>query len=70
MVIGNGHILDRTEAESNGSTYAQSQQLLNVIQSRSEPHPDAILLEPVGGTALPQVVPMRAALSRIRPLWS
>jgi ribose transport system substrate-binding protein len=33
----------------------QSQQLLNVIQSRSEAHPDAILLEPVGGTALPQV---------------
>jgi ABC-type sugar transport system substrate-binding protein len=31
----------------------QSQQLLNVIQS-SGPHPDAIILEPVGGTALPQ----------------
>ncbi len=31
----------------------QSQQLLNVIQSQG-PHPDAIILEPVGGTALPQ----------------
>src|SRR5262249_5343344 len=39
----------------------QSQQLLNVIQSRSEAHPDAIVFEPVGGTALPQVA--RAATS-------
>jgi ABC-type sugar transport system substrate-binding protein len=31
----------------------QSQQLLNVIQA-SGPHPDAIIFEPVGGTALPQ----------------
>jgi ABC-type sugar transport system substrate-binding protein len=31
----------------------QSQQLLNVIQS-SGPRPDAIIFEPVGGTALPQ----------------
>lgn len=33
----------------------QSQQLLKVIQSRSEAHPDAIVFEPTGGTALPQV---------------
>src|SRR5215813_5525331 len=33
----------------------QSQQLLKVIQSRSEAHPDAIIFEPAGGTALPQV---------------
>jgi ribose transport system substrate-binding protein len=33
----------------------QSQQLLKIIQSGSEPHPDGIILEPVGGTALPQV---------------
>lgn len=33
----------------------QSQQLLKVIQSRSEAHPDAIVFEPAGGTALPQV---------------
>ena len=33
----------------------QSQQLLNVIQSRTSPLPDGIIFEPVGGTALPQV---------------
>jgi ribose transport system substrate-binding protein len=33
----------------------QSQQLLKVIQSSTEPIPDGILFEPVGGTALPQV---------------
>jgi ribose transport system substrate-binding protein len=39
----------------------QSQQLLQVIQSRSESHPDAIIFEPVGGTALPQVARAAAA---------
>jgi len=33
----------------------QSTQLLNAIQAKKEARPDAILLEPVGGTALPQV---------------
>jgi ribose transport system substrate-binding protein len=33
----------------------QSQQILNVIQSRSDSQPDGIVFEPVGGTALPQV---------------
>ena len=33
----------------------QSQQLLKLIQSRSEATPDGIIFEPVGGTALPQV---------------
>lgn len=33
----------------------QSQQLLKIIQSRSDSLPDGILFEPVGGTALPQV---------------
>ncbi len=33
----------------------QSQQLLKVIQSSTGPRPDAIVLEPVGATALPQV---------------
>jgi ribose transport system substrate-binding protein len=33
----------------------QSQQLLKVIQSTTEAHPDGIIFEPVGGTALPQV---------------
>ena len=39
----------------------QSQQLLKIIQSTAEPRPDAILFEPVGATALPQVG--RAALA-------
>jgi ABC-type sugar transport system substrate-binding protein len=33
----------------------QSQQLLKVIQSDADSHPDGIIFEPVGGTALPQV---------------
>jgi ribose transport system substrate-binding protein len=33
----------------------QSTQLLKIIQSGSEPHPDGIVFEPVGGTGLPQV---------------
>jgi len=33
----------------------QSTQLLKAIQTKQEARPDAILLEPVGGTALPQV---------------
>jgi ribose transport system substrate-binding protein len=39
----------------------QSQQLLKIIQSRSDSHPDAIVFEPVGGTALPQVARAAAA---------
>ena len=39
----------------------QSQQILSVIQSRSDSHPDGIIFEPVGGTALPQVA--RAAVA-------
>jgi ABC-type sugar transport system substrate-binding protein len=39
----------------------QSQQLLKVIQSSTGPRPDAIILEPAGGTALPQVA--RAAMA-------
>ena len=33
----------------------QSQQLLEIIQSRPESHPTGIILEPAGGTGLPQV---------------
>jgi ABC-type sugar transport system substrate-binding protein len=33
----------------------QSQQLLKIIQSRTDALPDGIIFEPVGGTALPQV---------------
>ena len=39
----------------------QSQQLLNVIQTSSKPKPDAIVFEPVGGTAMPQVARAAAA---------
>jgi len=39
----------------------QSQQLLHVIQSHSDSHPDGIIFEPVGGTALPQVARAAAA---------
>jgi ribose transport system substrate-binding protein len=34
---------------------------VDVIQSRSESHPDGIIFEPVGGTALPQVARAAAA---------
>src|SRR5258708_17072159 len=39
----------------------QSQQLLNHIQSSTNPRPDAILLEPAGATTLPQVARAAAA---------
>jgi ribose transport system substrate-binding protein len=39
----------------------QSQQLLDIIQSRSGTHPDGIVFEPAGGTALPQVARAAAA---------
>jgi ribose transport system substrate-binding protein len=39
----------------------QSQQLLKIIQSNSDSHPDGILFEPVGGTAMPQVAKAAAA---------
>jgi len=40
---------------------AQSQQLLQYIQNSSAPRPDAIMFEPAGGTAFPQVA--RAAVA-------
>src|SRR5690348_4994850 len=39
----------------------QSTQLLKIIQSGSEPQPDGIIFEPVGGTGLPQVAAAAAA---------
>jgi len=33
----------------------QTQQLLRIIQSSADSHPDGIILEPAGGTAMPQV---------------
>ncbi len=44
-----------------GDAITQSTQLLKAIQSAPESRPDGILLEPAGGTALPQVA--RAAAS-------
>ena len=38
-----------------GDAITQSQQLLKVIQSSADLHPAGIMLEPAGGTALPQV---------------
>lgn len=38
-----------------GDSIEQSQQLLNIIQSRTAPLPVAIVVEPAGGTALPIV---------------
>lgn len=45
--------LEIAHAENDG--IVQSQQLLTRIQSSSAPRPDAILLEPAGSSALPQV---------------
>jgi ribose transport system substrate-binding protein len=39
----------------------QSQQLLKIIQTAAGPHPDAIVFEPVGATAMPQVARAAAA---------
>ena len=41
--------------QADNDSVTQSQQLLKVIQSRSDSLPDGIIFEPVGGTALPQV---------------
>jgi ribose transport system substrate-binding protein len=46
---------------ADNDSITQSQQLLKIIQSRSGPHPDAIIFEPVGGTGLPQVARAAAA---------
>jgi ribose transport system substrate-binding protein len=40
---------------ADNDSVTQSQQLLKIIQSRSDSLPDGIIFEPVGGTALPQV---------------
>jgi len=45
---------------ADGDSIQQSQQILKFVQSERELHPDGIILEPVGGTALPQVA--RAAV--------
>ncbi len=45
----------------------QSQQLLKIIQSNSGSHPDGIIFEPVGGTALPQVELTKSRFLRSPP---
>src|SRR5690349_2265955 len=40
---------------ADNDSITQSQQILRPIQSHSDAHPDGIIFEPVGGTALPQV---------------
>ncbi|MGP8092434.1 MAG: substrate-binding domain-containing protein [Candidatus Sulfotelmatobacter sp.] len=46
---------------ANNDALVQSQQLLQHIQESSVAHPDAILFEPAGGTAFPQVARAAAA---------
>src|SRR5690348_18066438 len=46
---------------ADSDTITQSTQLLRAIQNEAALRPDAILFEPVGGTALPQVA--RAAVA-------
>ena len=51
--------LEIVQAQDDG--ILQSQQILNRIQSATEPRPDAILFEPAGSTVLPQVARAAAA---------
>src|SRR5579871_2354789 len=46
---------------ANNDALAQSQQLLHYIQDSTVAKPDAILFEPAGGTAFPQVARAAAA---------
>jgi ABC-type sugar transport system substrate-binding protein len=46
---------------ANNDPLTQSQQLLQYIQDASAPKPDAIMFEPAGGTAFPQVARAAAA---------
>lgn len=47
--------------QANNDAVAQSQQLLHYVQDSSAARPDAILFEPAGGTAFPQVARAAAA---------
>ncbi len=47
--------------DANNDAVAQSQQLLHYVQDSSVARPDAILFEPAGGTAFPQVARAAAA---------
>jgi ribose transport system substrate-binding protein len=53
--------IDIEVIHADNDAITQSQQLLQIIQSRTAPRCDAIIFEPVGGTALPQVAKAAAA---------
>src|SRR5260370_6737634 len=53
--------VDQETLYAENDAILQSQQLLKIIQSNPGSHPDGIIFEPVGGTALPQVA--RAAVA-------
>ena len=53
--------VDLEVIHADNSAITQSQQVLEIIQSRLEPRCDGIILEPVGGTALMQVAKAAAA---------
>ena len=53
--------IDVTIIHANNDALAQSQQLLHYVQDSSVVRPDAILFEPAGGTAFPQVARAAAA---------
>jgi ribose transport system substrate-binding protein len=48
--------------DANNDAVSQSQQLLHYVQDSTVARPDAILFEPAGGTAFPQVARAAAAL--------
>ncbi len=53
--------VDLKIVQANNDAVAQSQQLLHIIQGAAASRPDAIVFEPAGGTAFPQVA--RAAIA-------
>ncbi len=53
--------IDLQILDAENDAILQSQQLLKIIQSSTEAHPDGIIFEPVGGTAMPQVARAAAA---------
>jgi len=53
--------VDVTIVHANNDALAQSQQLLHYVQDSSVVKPDAIMFEPAGGTAFPQVARAAAA---------
>ena len=53
--------IDLQILDAENDAILQSQQLLKIIQSNTEAHPDGIIFEPVGGTAMPQVARAAAA---------